>query len=119
MFSISLSSLCHVDLFRGLPYFDWAFVEPLKDIDVQFQSDVHITKITTPLIILHAHDDRVIPFDLGKKLHEAGQNGRSPEHPISFIEFKAELGYGHNYIAKAPELTSIIRDFIKSAQKSI
>lgn len=106
-------------LFRGLPYFDWAFVEPLKDIDVQFQSDVHITKITAPLIILHAHDDLVIPFDLGKKLHEAGQNGRSPEHPISFIEFEAELGYGHNHIAKAPELTSIIRDFIKSAQKSI
>ncbi|XP_068238665.1 lysophosphatidylserine lipase ABHD12-like isoform X2 [Palaemon carinicauda] len=105
-------------IFWGLPYFDWAFVDPLKDIDVQFKSDVHITRITAPIIILHAQDDRVIPFDLGKKLYEAGLHGRSRElPPISFIEFKTEFGYGHNYISRAPELMPIIKNFIQTTQK--
>ena len=51
-----------------MPNFDWLFLEPLKKCDIEFKSDVHITKINRPILILHAKDDLVVPFCLGKKV---------------------------------------------------
>ncbi|PIK61417.1 putative monoacylglycerol lipase ABHD12 [Apostichopus japonicus] len=78
-----------------------------------FQSDESIDKITCPIMILHAKDDVVVPYNLGK-LYEVGQEKRPKEAPtIKFVSFEAERQLGHKYIVKAPELSSIVRDFIK------
>lgn len=55
-------------MFQFLPYFEWAFIDPLRDVGIEFQSDVHITHITCPITILHAEDDHVIPIQLARKV---------------------------------------------------
>jgi uncharacterized protein len=52
-----------------------------------FRSDLVIGDIATPILILHGTDDRVIPFDLGKRLFELAPPG---------TEFIAIEGAGHN-----------------------
>ncbi|XP_071832905.1 lysophosphatidylserine lipase ABHD12-like [Apostichopus japonicus] len=79
-----------------------------------FQSDESIDKITCPIMILHAKDDVVVPYNLGRKLYEVGQEKRPKEAPtIKFVSFDAERQLGHKYIVRAPELSSIVKDFIK------
>lgn len=104
-------------IFHHLPYFDWAFIEPLREIGIEFQSDIHIIHITCAVIILHAQDDKVVPIELGRKLVKAAQLGRpSGAVPIKFIELESSFGYGHNHISQAPEISVIIRDFVNKAK---
>jgi hypothetical protein len=88
------------------------FVHPLRKNDIIFQNDGHITKISVPIMILHAKDDNVIPSHLGRrvrfehlyychnvlqksivillKLFEAGRLRRSQDcHPLHFVHMKA------------------------------
>ncbi|KAG7174463.1 Lysophosphatidylserine lipase ABHD12-like 1 [Homarus americanus] len=103
-------------IFHPLPYFDWAFIDSVKDTGYAFESDKHIADITCPILILHAQDDYIIPIELGRKLYRAAQYRQQAENfPTRFIEFKAMYGYGHNHISRAPEFTEIIRNFVKNS----
>ncbi|XP_045622932.1 lysophosphatidylserine lipase ABHD12 isoform X1 [Procambarus clarkii] len=103
-------------VFLHLPYFDWAFIDPLRKIGAEFQSDKHIVHITCPIVILHAHDDNIVPIELGRKLERAAQQRQLREGlPLKFIQFDAKFGYGHNHISRAPEFEAVIRDFISGA----
>lgn len=105
-------------VFYHLPYFDWAFVDPLQDIGAEFQSDKHIVHITSPVIILHAQDDYVVPIELGQKLQLAAQQRQLPEeYSLKFVAFDGKFGYGHNNIPKAPEFIAVIRDFVSNAER--
>ncbi|VDO79367.1 unnamed protein product, partial [Schistosoma curassoni] len=58
-----------------------------------------------PIVILHAEDDAVVPFTLGKKLAEIlSTNGTS----VFFKPYEGKLGYRHNFIHTAPDLPDII-----------
>lgn len=79
-----------------------------------FQSDESIDKITCPILILHAKDDIVVPYRLGKQLYDVAQEKRPKEAPsIKFVSFESERQFGHKYIVNAPELSDIISNFIK------
>jgi len=102
--------LCWV--WSKMPYFDWFFTKSLEENDLGFVSDQRISVIDVPIVILHAKDDAVVPFMLGKALYEAALQSRSKDWPeASFVEFEAEFGYAHKYICRAPELPEIIRKF--------
>lgn len=70
--SLMLMRFCRLSLFfqvfHSLPYFDWAFIDPIKDSGNEFKSDSHIMYITCPVLILHAQDDVVVPVELGRKV---------------------------------------------------
>ncbi|KAK3893423.1 hypothetical protein Pcinc_002762 [Petrolisthes cinctipes] len=103
-------------LFHYLPYFDWAFVQPLKSIDAEFKSDAHIPKVTCPILILHAQDDNVVPVQLGRKLERAARRGRPPEAGVvKFVEVDGKLGLGHNHINHSPLVPALVREFIDKA----
>lgn len=55
-------------LFRNLPWFDYMIARPLYDSGLRFESDEHIAEFRQPVMILHAEDDMVIPFELGYKV---------------------------------------------------
>lgn len=40
----------------------------MYDNGLRFESDVHLSKVSAPIMILHAEDDIVIPIDLGEKV---------------------------------------------------
>ncbi|XP_057368522.1 lysophosphatidylserine lipase ABHD12-like isoform X1 [Daphnia carinata] len=102
-------------IFRPIPAFDWFFTEPLVANNLAFDSDKHIARIDCPILILHAQDDAVIPIILAKKLYEEALNSRPAGWPpVQFIEFHQDFGYAHKYICRAPELPSIIHEYIDS-----
>lgn len=106
-------------IFRKMPRFEWLFLEPLATSGIDFRSDDHIVHVQTPVLILHAEDDLVVPFALGQKLYETAQRVR-PESapPVKFVEFPAKFGYAHKYICRAPELPQILREFFSEAIKA-
>jgi len=70
-----------------------------------FHSDQRIGQITAPIQIMHGTDDRVIPFELGKRLAELAPKG---------TKFLAIEGAGHNNLA-AFGTTEIAITFFKEA----
>ncbi|KAG9344507.1 hypothetical protein JZ751_011177 [Albula glossodonta] len=54
-------------IYRYLPGFDWFFLDAITANDIRFASDENVDHISCPVLILHAEDDTVVPFHLGKK----------------------------------------------------
>lgn len=55
-------------LFRNLPWFDYTIARPMYSNHLRFESDEHIAEFRQPVMIMHAEDDMVIPFELGYKV---------------------------------------------------
>ncbi|CAG5129691.1 unnamed protein product [Candidula unifasciata] len=101
--------------YRMLPWFEWVFLDGIKEHGIYFRSDENILSVTPNILILHAKDDFIVPFDLGKKLyHKARETRNHKTGQVEFIPFEASHGYGHKLIYKAPELPSLIRKFVGS-----
>ncbi|KAB7495165.1 Monoacylglycerol lipase ABHD12 [Armadillidium nasatum] len=105
-------------IFVKMPKFKELFLDPLKDTGIDFRSDEHITKINRPVLILHAKDDLVVPFKLGKRLYESAKKNRPRNFPpVKFVEFESGRSFGHKFICRAPELPQILRDFVVEVTK--
>ncbi|MGH0141475.1 UNVERIFIED_CONTAM: hypothetical protein FKN15_021442 [Acipenser sinensis] len=69
-----------------------------------------VKHISCPMLILHAEDDTVVPFHLGKKLYTIAASSPSLRgHKVQFIPFQKALGYRHKFIYRSPELSHILR----------
>lgn len=66
-----LGTVFDFQVFHNLPYFDWAFIDPIRDSGNEFKSDSHMTHIACPILILHAQDDAVVPIELGRKVSKS------------------------------------------------
>lgn len=60
--------LVSLQLYRHLPWFDYTVSRPMYNNMLRFESDQHIAEFRQPVLILHAEDDLVVPFDLGYKV---------------------------------------------------
>ncbi|XP_063047458.1 lysophosphatidylserine lipase ABHD12 isoform X1 [Engraulis encrasicolus] len=100
-------------VYRYLPGFDWFFLDAISANDIKFASDENVNHISCPVLILHAEDDTVVPFHLGKKLYNmAAQSKSLSGHKVQFIPFPVSLGYRHKFIYRSPELPHILSDFL-------
>lgn len=105
-------------LFRPLPWFHYTIIDPMLQNGFVFASDKHIIKVDCPILILHAEDDLVVPYSLGKKLYETAQDfRRSTQGNVTFVGFETKFNYGHKYICRAPELPEMIDNFFITAAK--
>ncbi|XP_037128070.1 lysophosphatidylserine lipase ABHD12 isoform X2 [Syngnathus acus] len=106
-------------VYRYLPGFDWFFLDAITANDIRFANDDNINHIRCPVLILHAEDDHVVPFHLGKKLYEAAARSRSLSgHKVNFVAFPSLLAYRHKFIYRSPRLPSILRDFLDTSPRS-
>jgi len=97
-------------LWRKMPFYDWFFTVPLRKNDLGFVSDQRIKVIDIPILFLHAEDDWVVPYRLGRTLYEAAIEQRPSSWPeVEWQGFPGSRGYAHSYICKAPELPEILR----------
>lgn len=46
----------------------YTIVEPMLANNFIFASDVHIKRVNCPILILHAKDDGVVPYELGHRV---------------------------------------------------
>ncbi|KTF86415.1 hypothetical protein cypCar_00026141 [Cyprinus carpio] len=98
-------------VYRYLPGFDWFFLDSITANDIRFASDENVNHISCPVLILHAEDDTVVPFQLGKKLYDLAAQSKSLNgHKVQFIPFPSSLGYRHKFIYKSPQLPHILRE---------
>ncbi|XP_036680264.1 lysophosphatidylserine lipase ABHD12 isoform X5 [Balaenoptera musculus] len=101
-------------IYRYFPGFDWFFLDPITSSGIQFANDENVKHISCSLLILHAEDDPVVPFQLGRKLYNIAALSRSfQDFKVQFIPFHSDLGYRHKYIYKSPELPRILSCFWK------
>ncbi|KAK2878883.1 hypothetical protein QQF64_010992 [Cirrhinus molitorella] len=102
-------------VYRYLPGFDWFFLDSITANDIRFASDENVNHISCPVLILHAEDDTVVPFQLGKKLYDLAAQSKSLNgHKVQFIPFPSSLGYRHKFIYKSPQLPNILSDFLSA-----
>ncbi|KAF7492420.1 Lysophosphatidylserine lipase ABHD12 [Sarcoptes scabiei] len=102
--------------FRWLPYFDHCFIEPLiMNNETNFNSTAKLSSIHCPLLILHATDDNIIPYQIGQRLHQQAIS-LQPKYvlPAKLILYSSDLGYGHKHIFKDPNLSRTVRNFYES-----
>uniref|UniRef100_A0A4X1V6C1 Abhydrolase domain containing 12, lysophospholipase n=3 Tax=Sus scrofa TaxID=9823 RepID=A0A4X1V6C1_PIG len=104
-------------IYRYFPGFDWFFLDPITSSGIQFANDENVKHISCSLLILHAEDDPVVPFQLGRKLYSIAAPSRSfRDFKVQFIPFHSDLGYRHKYIYKSPELPRILREFLGKSE---
>ena len=99
------------------PYFKTFFVEPLVETnETNFDSISRLSRIRVPLLILHAEDDRIVPFNLGVKLYEQALKDQPKNvRKAQMVAFNGDLGYGHKYILRDAGLPHIIDQFINAS----
>lgn len=80
---------------------------------LRFESDKHISEFRQPILIVHAEDDYVVPFQLGYRLYRIALDTRGKSWgPVEFHRFDGSRQYGHKFICHAPELPGLIKNFI-------
>ncbi|XP_069463925.1 lysophosphatidylserine lipase ABHD12-like isoform X2 [Ambystoma mexicanum] len=105
-------------LYRYLPGFEWFFLDSITASGIKFESDNNVNYISCPLLILHAEDDPVIPFELGRKLYNIAAPSKSlRDYKVQFVPFHKDLGYQHRFIYRSPELPNILRDFLSTTDQ--
>ncbi|XP_071799213.1 lysophosphatidylserine lipase ABHD12-like isoform X1 [Asterias amurensis] len=81
--------------------------------EAMFDSQENLKEVNCPVLILHAEDDFVVPYKLGKQLYEFSVENRDKSlPPVTFHSF-GYVGYGHRHIVDSPDLSGVIRDFMK------
>ena len=105
-------------LSRILPWIGIDIDETLSRADVSFDSTHWLKDVKTPILIMHAEDDNVIPFYLASQLYndlsKAGAN-------VEFHSFSSQERLGHDGIFKAKHpkfLSDIVSVFVEKVLKS-
>lgn len=99
--------------FRMIPYFEYFFVEPIKQsIEFNFDSAKRIGDIKlTPIMIIHAEDDTIIPLKLGQNLYQTAVD-KLGKARVKFIQIASSHGFGHKHICMHDETMSKVKQFI-------
>ncbi|XP_069697609.1 lysophosphatidylserine lipase ABHD12 isoform X1 [Periplaneta americana] len=101
-------------LYRQLPWFEYFFVDPVGENKLLFETDKHLGVIKAPVLILHAEDDMVIPFRLGKRLYNTALQIRPKDAgPLEFVPFDKKHKLGHKFICRYPDLPQIVARFVE------
>ncbi|KAH8248092.1 hypothetical protein KR038_012061 [Drosophila bunnanda] len=107
-------------MFKHMPWFDFTVSRPMYENLLRFESDIHVTEFPQPIMIIHAEDDKVVPFHLGYRLYRIALDGRSRSWgPVEFHRFGSGKNYGHKYLCRAPELPGLIRQFVQSYRDAV
>ena len=117
-FNRMLNEVKTFQLSRILPWLGIDIDETLSRADVSFDSTHWLKDVKTPILIMHAEDDNVIPFHLASQLYndlnKAGAN-------VEFHSFSSQERLGHDGIFKAKHpkfLSDIVSVFVEKVLES-
>ena len=79
--------------------------------DVQFSTEDYLPLVRAPILVLHAEDDKIVPFYLGQRLVDTAQTRGKTN--IQMIKFESKLGLRHRYIYRAPRIEDIVQSFVR------
>lgn len=100
-----------------MPWFNYFILKPIYDNGFRFESDQHISEFRAPVLILHAEDDNVVPFQLGYALYKSALETRKKSYgPVQFHRFDGNGIYLHKFIVRAKNFSTIIQSFFDTYQ---
>lgn len=106
-------------LFRHLPWFNMMIAQPMYNNHLRFESDRHIGTFQQPVMIIHAEDDLVVPFQLGYQLYRTSLDIRGKSWgPVEFHRFEGSSHYGHKFLCRAPEVPRLVYNFFKNYENT-
>lgn len=97
--------------FKWLAYFNATVLDPLERHNFHFKTTTNILQVDCPIMIMHAEDDNVIPYYLGKKLYEVARTQRNLaiQGNVTYHQF-GSFGYRHVGIIHDKHIPEYIRD---------
>ncbi|KAM7165239.1 protein ABHD12B [Macrochelys suwanniensis] len=101
-------------IYRKFPGFEYLILDSLALGHMFFRNDENVQVLSSPLLMLHAEDDSVVPIQLGRKLFEIAFHSYENKDKVKFVAFPGKLGFGHENICSNPELPAIVKDFMKN-----
>nr|XP_015824948.2 lysophosphatidylserine lipase ABHD12 [Nothobranchius furzeri] len=105
-------------MYAFLPGFESLLWHLLERISIQFANDENLKKLTSPLLILHSEDDRVVPLHMGQKLHQISlQAHRESDAQVEMVSYSAHLGFSHSSIYLDPHLSDVVQKFFKNVRR--
>lgn len=89
------------------------FVPVRLILQERYPSVERIPRVTCPLLVIHGTDDRVVPFEHGRRLFEAAPAASAGGLPKRFLELP---GVGHHDLSArgGPAYESAVREFLAS-----
>ncbi|KAJ8965344.1 hypothetical protein NQ317_018797 [Molorchus minor] len=73
-------------IFAWLPWFEATIINPLHKNGFVFDTASNILNVSCPIMILHAEDDEIIPYQLGEKLFQiASTRSEEARNMTSFL----------------------------------
>ncbi|XP_067410860.1 protein ABHD12B isoform X1 [Emydura macquarii macquarii] len=103
-------------IYRQFPGFEYFILDSLALGDMFFRNDENVKVLSSPLLILHAEDDHVVPVQLGRKLFETALHAYENKDQVKFVAFPEKLGLAHENICLHPEFPAIVQDFLKNSK---
>ena len=88
----------------------------LEKSDMTFNSELFIQNIKEPVFIMHAEDDNIIPFKLGKQLFQVALKNSCD---VKFFPFNKNLHLGHDNIYQADSFNDVVREIVSIVEKHI
>ncbi|XP_057714736.1 lysophosphatidylserine lipase ABHD12-like [Corythoichthys intestinalis] len=105
-------------LYTFWPGFELFLWDTLEKNKLLFANENNLKVLTCPLLILHAEDDDIVPYDMGQKLHQiAARTLREKEVPLEMISYPASRQLSHSDIYLDPDLAKSVRDFLQKLQR--
>ena len=83
----------------------------LADNDLMFETEKWLPAVRCPVLLLHAEDDNVIPYNLAVKLHQEAR--LAGKENIRFVTFPASLGLSHCDLFKSESLPDEMKQFVE------
>ncbi|KAM9341449.1 lysophosphatidylserine lipase ABHD12-like [Symphorus nematophorus] len=99
-------------MYKFLPGFEDLLWHILEMNNIVFANDKNLKALKSPLLILHAEDDNVVPHHMGVKLYQISLQAKKEHNTdvqVEMISYSANLGFSHSSIYLDPNLPNVVR----------
>ncbi|XP_061699465.1 lysophosphatidylserine lipase ABHD12-like isoform X2 [Syngnathoides biaculeatus] len=107
-------------LYTFLPGFELFLWNTLETNKLRFSNEDNLKVLTCSLLILHAEDDDMVPYQMGQKLYQISartHRDRSEDVPLEMISYPASRGFSHNDIYLDPGLAKSVGEFLHKVRR--
>lgn len=115
---VALHKLCKLYIF--LPGFKSLVWTMMERIDIEFANDKNLQTLTSPILILHAKDDSIVPYYMAEELFDIALRTHrqiNRESEVELVSYNADLGYNHKDIYLDPNLTNVVMNFLQNLKQ--
>nr|XP_059877205.1 protein ABHD12B [Delphinus delphis] len=97
-------------IYQKLPGFLSTVMDALRKEELVSLNDENVKFLSSPLLIIHGEDDKMVPLEFGKKLYEISHNPYRNKERVKIVIFPP--GFQHNFLCKSSTLLKTRRDFL-------